>query len=398
MTECSSKERKVAGETQTILVLTNDAGMGHRHAAEATVAALEQRYAGLCRPVLVNPLEEPGAPEWLRNLQSDFNRIVQHTPALYSLGHGIANSYPLTLLMERMETRLLGEPIGRVLADTRPDMVVTTHPSFVYLLVDYRKRHSESWPVVVLVTDLARLQRLWFRPEVDLYLVPTDEAAELAARRGIAPDRVHVTGVPVDLRLTDNTCSKAELRAAYGWAPALPAVMAVGSRRVHEFRNFLDAIDAARLPIQLIVVTGDDAELYGELNAVEWRTPAHIYGHVDDFSDRLRAADAIITKAGGLTVAESLAAGLPLFIIQATPMHEKGNAAYVVAGGAAVRAEAPDKLVEALRGSLANDCRLLAAMAENAHRLGRPRAAYDVAEFLWALATAGRQRHPTLDR
>lgn len=388
----------MAGDTQTILVLTNDAGMGHRHAAEATVAALEQCYAGLCRPVLVNPLNEPGAPESLRNLQSDFNRLVQRAPALYSLGHGFANSYLPTHIMERMETRLLGEPIGRILVDTRPDIVVTTHPSFVYLLVNYRKHHGESWPVVVLVTDLARLQRLWFRKEVDLYLAPTDEAAELAARRGIAPERVHVTGVPVDLRLADYAYSKAELRAAYGWHPTLPAILVVGSRRVHEFRAFLDALDAARLPIQLIVVTGDDEEMHAELDALNWRTPTHIYGYVDDFPDRLRAADAIVTKAGGLTVAESLAAGLPLFIIQATPMHEKGNAAYVVAGGAAVRAEAPDKLTEALHGSLANDCRLLAAMAENARRLGRPRAAYDVAEYLWALATTGRQRQPTLDR
>jgi UDP-N-acetylglucosamine:LPS N-acetylglucosamine transferase len=300
--------------------------------------------------------------------------------------------------MERMETRLLGEPIGRILVNARPDIVVTTHPSFVYLLVDYRKCHGESWPVVVLVTDLARLQRLWFRKEVDLYLVPTDEAAELAARRGIAPERVHVTGVPVDLRLADVACSKAELRAAYGWHPTLPAILVVGSRRVHEFRTFLDALDAARLPIQLIVVTGDDEEMHAELDALNWRTPTRVYGYVDDFPERLRAADAIVTKAGGLTVAESLAAGLPLFIIQSTPMHEKGNAAYVVVGGAAVRAEEPDKLVEALRGSLANDCRLLAAMAENARRLGRPRAAYDVAEYLWALATTGRRQQPTLDR
>jgi UDP-N-acetylglucosamine:LPS N-acetylglucosamine transferase len=375
----------MAVEPQTILVLTNDAGMGHRHAAEATVAALEQRYAGLCRPVLVNPLEEPGAPEWLRNLQSDFNRIVQHTPALYSLGHGIANSYLLTLIMERMETRLLGEPIGRVLVDTRPDIVVTTHPSFVYLLADYRQRHGESWPLVVLVTDHARLQRLWFRKEVDLYLVPTDEAAELATHRGIAPDRVHMTGIPVDLRLADGALSKAELRSAFGWDLNLPAVLAVGSRRIHEFKNFLCALDEARLPIQLIIVTGDDEELLAEVNEMEWQTLTHVYGYVDDFPDRLRAADAIVTKAGGLTMAESLAAGLPLFIIQSTPMHEKGNAAYAVAGGAAVRAEDPRQLAEALRGSLANDCRLLAAMADNARRLGRPRAAYNVAERLWAL-------------
>ncbi|CUS03170.2 Monogalactosyldiacylglycerol synthase family protein [Candidatus Promineifilum breve] len=370
---------------QNILILTNDAGMGHRQAAQATVAALERRAGDSLRPVLVNPLEEPGAPPTLRNLQSDFNRLVQRAPALYSLGHEVGNGYLPTRLMERLETRLLGETIDRILRSARPAIVVATHPTYIYLLVDYRKRQRQPWSLAVLVTDLARLQRLWFRKEVDLYLVPTDEAAALAVRRGIRPERVHVTGIPVDLRLAEAAPLRPQLRAQYGWDAALPLILAVGSRRVVDFMSVLQALNEARLPIQLAVVTGDDEELLREVGAIDWQIPTHLYGYVDDLPLRLRAADAVITKAGGLTVAESLAAGTPLFIIQSTPMHEQGNAAYVVAGGAGLRAENPADLADALRGALANDCRLLTAMADNARRLGRPRAAYDVAEQLWTL-------------
>jgi len=76
---------------------------------------------------------------------------------------------------------------------------------------------------------------------------------------------------------------------------------------------------------------------------------------------------------------------VPLFIIQSMPMHEQGNAAYVIAGGAGLRAENPAALADALRGALANGGQLLSAMADNARRLGHPRAAYAVAEHLWAL-------------
>ena len=375
----------MAAEAQTILVLTNDAGMGHRQAAMATVSALERRYGDVCRPVLSNPLEEPGAPPSLRNLQSDFNRIVQHAPRLYAFGHGVGNSYLPTRFMERMESRLMLEPIGRVLQRTQPDLVVTTHPTYVYLLVDYRRRQNQTWPLVVLVTDLARLQRLGFRKEVDLYLVPTEEAAQLAARRGIQQERVRVTGIPVDLRLADAAETKAALRARYGWDAGLPVVLAVGSRRVRDFPDVLHALNAARLPVQLVVVAGDDEALLAEVQTIDWHIPVELYGYVNDLPDRLRAADAVISKAGGLTVAESLAAGVPLFIIQSMPMHEQGNAAYVIAGGAGLRAESPAELADALRGALANDGRLLAAMADNARRLGRPHAAYAVAEHLWAL-------------
>jgi UDP-N-acetylglucosamine:LPS N-acetylglucosamine transferase len=372
-------------DNRTILVLTNDAGLGHRQAALATVAALEQRYGAQCRPILVNPLEEPGVPAALRNVQSDFNRVVRLAPSLYRFGHGLANTALPTRVMERMEVLTLSEPIGRVLRRARPDVVVTTHPVFVYLLADYRRRAGETWPLIVLVTDLARLQRLWFRKEVDLYLVPTAQAAALAARRGIAAERVHVTGIPVDLRLGE-AASPAELRAAYGWDPALPTVLAVGSRRVLDFCAFLRAINDAELPLQMVVVTGDDADLLAEARAIPWRVPAHLYGYVDDLPERLRAADAVVTKAGGLTVAESLAAGRPLFIIQCTPMHERGNADYVTDHSAGVRAESPAALVAALRRALANGGRPLAQMGDCARELGRPRAAYHAAELIWAAA------------
>ena len=75
-------------DSRNILVLTNDAGLGHRQAALATVAALEQRYGALCRPLLVNPLDEPGVPAALRNSQSDFNRVVRFAPAAEALAGG----------------------------------------------------------------------------------------------------------------------------------------------------------------------------------------------------------------------------------------------------------------------------------------------------------------------
>lgn len=373
-------------DPRTILVLTNDAGLGHRQAALATVIALEQRYGRHCRVVLANPLEEPDAPPTLRNLQFDFNRVVRLAPSVYRVGHGIANSWLPTRVMERLEVRTMTAPLGRILARVRPDVVVTTHPAFVYLLITYRCREAEAWPIVVLVTDLARLQRLWFRREVDLYLVPTADAAALAQRRGVAPERIHVTGVPVDLRLSEPPPDVAARRAAYGWRPDLPVVLAVGSRRVIGFPAFLRALNDSGLPIQLVVITGDDAELLAEARAIPWRLPVCLYGYVNDFPERLRAADAIVTKAGGLTVAESLAAGVPLFIIQCTPMHERGNAEYVVECGAGARAESPAALVAALRRALADDGRSLAQMAANAHAAGRPRAAYHVAELIWAQA------------
>jgi UDP-N-acetylglucosamine:LPS N-acetylglucosamine transferase len=139
------------------------------------------------------------------------------------------------------------------------------------------------------------------------------------------------------------------------------------------------------LPIQLVVVTGDAEELLDDIRGIDWQIPAHIYGLVPDFPLFLRAADAIITKAGGLTVAEALGAGTPLFITQSLPLYERGNAAYVVQYGAGRRISKLDKLGDAVQNSLAENGRILREMSLHATEIGRPRAAYDAAEQIWAL-------------
>lgn len=371
--------------TRRILVLTNDAGMGHRRAANATMKALTERYGDACEATLLNLLDEPGVPEKLRNIQSDYNRVVRTAPAIYSLGYGMTNTRLVSRMVEELEAQLLHDPLERVLARVQPDVIVVTHPIYIYLLVSYRRRHDCLWSIVVLVTDLARLQRLWFRKEVDLYLVPTTQAASLAAQRGIPSDRVQITGIPVDLRLAGKLPAPGDVRAALGWDPRLPAIIVSGGRRVIRFTDFVKALDNARLPAQLVIIAGDDGPLYDQMNNRNWRSPAHVYGYREDFPVLLTAADALATKAGGLTVAESLAAGVPLFIFQCMPMHEKGNAEYVVAAGAGCRVQEPDELVEALRLALADDGRSLAAMARRAYELGRPNAARDVADRIWML-------------
>jgi hypothetical protein len=45
-----------------ILILTGDAGLGHRSAAEAIATALEERHAKDCAVQIVNPLNDERVP------------------------------------------------------------------------------------------------------------------------------------------------------------------------------------------------------------------------------------------------------------------------------------------------------------------------------------------------
>ena len=85
-------------------------------------------------------------------------------------------------------------------------------------------------------------------------------------------------------------------------------------------------------------------------------------------------------------VAESLACGLPLLLVDVLPGQEEGNADYVVQGGAGERVSDPVDALVKIYHWLDRKGALLNEVAENAARLGRPRAAYEIGERVWAMA------------
>jgi UDP-N-acetylglucosamine:LPS N-acetylglucosamine transferase len=197
---------------------------------------------------------------------------------------------------------------------------------------------------------------------------------------------VHITGVPVDPRLGREPPEPESLRAELGWRPGLATVLAVGSRRVLRFAETLQAVDRLALPLQWAIVAGGDDDLFAQLQQTAWRAPAHLYNWVDDLPRLMRAADCLLSKAGGLIMAEALACGLPILLVDHLHDQERGNVAWLAGSGAGEAALGPARAAEALGRWLAQGGRELAQHARAARAVGRPRAAYDVAEHAWQAA------------
>jgi 1,2-diacylglycerol 3-beta-galactosyltransferase len=102
----------------------------------------------------------------------------------------------------------------------------------------------------------------------------------------------------------------------------------------------------------------------------------------------MRAADCVLSKAGGLTVSEALACGLPMILVDVIPGQETGNADHVVSDNAGVLASNPTEVLEAMSHWLEKERLHYQQQAQNAIRLGHPRAAFDTADMVWSLASS----------
>ncbi|HOU12976.1 MAG TPA: glycosyltransferase [Anaerolineae bacterium] len=373
-------------DLKRILILTADAGFGHRSAADAIAAALREVYADGCAVDIVNPLDDRRVPIFLRESQTDYDKLVRKMPELYRFGYETSDTTAISKVIDGALVVMLFEVLADLVRKHRPDVIVTTYPLYQSPLSTYYGVFGKRIPIITVVTDLATVHRVWFHRGCDLCIVPTEAVRALALEYHLPPRKVKVVGIPVNPNFARRDQDKAALRAELGWRADLTTALVVGSKRVRNLRDVLRALNHARLPLQLAIVAGGDEALYNDLAGMEWHTEAHLYRLVKNMPTLMHAADCVVSKAGGLIVSETLATGLPMVLVDVLPGQETGNAEYVVDNDAGEWVQDPLGVLETLYHWLDQDGRLLAEKARNAQHLGRPQAAYDIADLVWEAA------------
>ena len=309
-------------------------------------------------------------------------------PELYKLGYQVSESRLAGDLIKSTFTLTLFNVLREIIRQKQPDVIVCTYLFYQGILSAVFAIEKRHIPLLTVVTDLETVQPLWFHPVADLCLVPTQTVYDLAIEAGLPPEKVKITGIPVRPELVKGDQDQASLRQSLGWRSDLFTVLAVGSKRVEHLYDALRVLNHSGLPLQLVVVAGGDDELYRRFQETEWHVETHCYNFVAEMGTFMRAADCILSKAGGLTVSEALACGLPLILVDVIPGQETGNANHVVSGNAGVLARDPIEVLETMCHWLENGSAPLSPAGSKCPRLGHPRAAYDVAELTWAAASS----------
>ena len=96
----------------------------------------------------------------------------------------------------------------------------------------------------------------------------------------------------------------------------------------------------------------------------------------------MHASDVIVTKAGPGTICEALACNLPIILSGYIPGQEEGNVTYVVENNVGMLAFDSVELINILRRLLKPGSELLHQELENAKRISRPGASFDIANCI----------------
>jgi len=323
------------------------------------------------------------APPWFRwGYGWTYLLLVRRMPWIWKWSYRILDgrrAYDGIQPLRRWWNLVIVGRFVRRLKSLQPDAVIATH----FLPADVCSAGKRAgWlrgALVVVVTDF-HPHRFWISREPEALVVGVPESAETLARCGVERSRVHVLGIPVGRAFgapVDGTALRQRLRLSESRQTVL---VTSGGTTVGQFERVVDSLLTleALLPgrLQLLVVCGEDAGARRRLTtrATASPMPMRVFGFVDNMADLMAVSELVVAKAGGLTLSESLASGVPLILYHIIPGQERMNAQYAVRHGAAIIAHRPQEAAQAVRGFF-EDASRAAAMRQAARALARPDAA-----------------------
>lgn len=365
------------------LIITSDAGFGHRSAALSVSKALEVLYPGQMEILVTNPIQETDTPTVMKPIEKGYDRSVRMTPGLYRLSYEVSNSRQVSEVVEGALTIMLQRIMADTIRDFKPDVILNTNEMFNTPIGRVLQDSDPRIPAYTVVTDLADVHSLWFSPEPDRFFIANEWVKVKALESGVPEDRLVISGIPVSPEFALNQVEKQALRGSLGLDPHRLTLLFVGSSRVSNLQDYLQALENFPTPVQAVVIAGGNDELYKTLIGSHFDFPVEVRNFEKNVPQWMMASDVLVTKAGGLIVSEGLAAGLPILLIDYLPGQEEGNVRYLLSHQAGALVQNVGEFRAMMAFWIQEEGNKLSHVARSSAALGHPEAALTVAKAMW---------------
>ncbi len=367
-----------------VLILSASAGAGHVRAGQAMEKAF--KLSGTAKEVQhVDALEYTNPV--LRNIYSrGYIDMVNKAPTVLGILYDTADvpwkDEGQRLAFDRLNTM----PLAKLLRDYDADLVVCTHflPAEIISWLLCKKKIDSRQAVVVTDFDM---HAMWLCRHFDEYFVALDETREHLRKLGVAPERVTVSGIPIDPVFAERK-GKAEMRAKYGLKQELPTILlSAGGFGVGPVQDILYSLKDMHNKCQVLALCGRNPELKEKLDYVSQRDFADSnviikpVGYTDKMDELMSASDILLGKPGGLTSSEALAKGLVFTIVNPIPGQEERNSDHLLEEGVAIRCNNLPALAFKI-DRLLDDKEKFLQMQENSLAMGHPNAAMEIVQKL----------------
>ena len=223
-------------------------------------------------------------------------------------------------------------------------MLFRSYPLYNYMMARRWRRDDPGRPrLITVVTDSVSVNRAWHRAHSDWYVTPNQATAAVMIRQGVPASKVLPYGFPVPARLAPRSSARA------GERPRVLLMLNPGKRDAVALAAALASLDLA-----LTITVGKDAD-FREAVIAATAGRAEVLGWTDRIPELMLSSHLVVSKAGGATTHECVAAGTPMVVTQVIPGQEAGNARLIVEHGAGAYGLTPTAARTVVEAAFAGD-------------------------------------------
>jgi processive 1,2-diacylglycerol beta-glucosyltransferase len=366
-----------------IAILTLGIGSGHVRASSVVARALEEGGGGV--EVGVFDAIQYAQP-WFRCLYVyPYWWMLRYAPGLWGWLYKRRHRKIHRGTAPRWVFRWGCRKVLRELRRFSPHLVIVTEIGAAEIAALGKREGWVNTPLLAVQTDF-QTEPPWVQSEIDFYCVGSEEARFQLVGWGISPHRILVCGIPID-PVFALPHDKPEILRSLGLVAERPVILVMaGGMGPVPLDEVVVSLERCGLPLQVIAVTGHDGEMQARLKTLQGKVGLDLrtLGWIENVAELMAAADLLVTKPGGLSTSEALAAGLPMVLTHPIPGPEESHARHLVQRGVALHARSSEEIPELVL-PLLRCAEKRAEMARRAKELARPDAAYAVAQVGRAL-------------
>ena len=329
-----------------------------------------------------------------------YREMAKKAPWAWGKIYSDSQKGPLAHLSSR-SNKIMAIKLLRLLREKQPDVIISTHP-FGSQMCSYLKRKNKiTAKIATIMTDFSpHDQWLVGHKFTDYFFVANDKMKNYLISKGIAENKVFVTGIPISNRFL-KTYNKKEILDTYNLSEDKFTVLFFGggefglgkTKTAEIFESFVQ--ESLKEKIQIIAIAGKNPKMKANFeeivskysvnttttNTTDITNNVKILEFTNQVPELMSISDLVVTKPGGLTTSESLASHLPMLIINPIPGQEEENAEFLEDKGIAIWLRKNDDSKLIIENLLA-DNKKLNLMKENTKLLARPHSTETICKMI----------------
>lgn len=366
---------------KNILILTSEMGQGHMSAARGIQEGLELAYGKTYNIEIVNFIEFLNK-KINKVSKKTYEKLASTNPFIVNFLFERWNKKSRMKLLNILNYPMVYRKIKQFFLEKKPDLIISTYPLWDHLTVKLLKKYNPRIPFISVITDSTIVHEAWTTAEVDYHIVPDSSTAKALEEQKIHPKKIKTFGFPIK-KVFFEPINRQKFLESMNLDPKNFTILLIAvSQKKGKNIKTVDQIRASNPDSNIIIICGRDHHLLSSFEKLGKEKNTLVLGWTDQMPNFIKSSDIVITKAGGATIMECIAAAKPVIITKTIARHELGNAQFVTKRKLGVFLKRKNSNIATAINEIRED---YDSYLNNLNKASKPKASLEIAQFVHKL-------------